>query len=120
MCAAKKGIDLNAIKEQLTVRKRELEKELTELSERFSPETGGDVGDQALSSTMEMIRNSLQSTEHEEYDRIVKALEMIEEGTYGVCIDCGHPISERRLKYYPDAARCLVCQEKFEEALKKK
>ncbi len=36
MCAAKKGIDLNAIKEQLTVRKRELEKELTELSERFS------------------------------------------------------------------------------------
>ncbi len=110
-----KGIDLEAIKEQLKARKQELEAELTELStEKFSTDTGGDVGDQALSSTMDMLRNSLQSTEHKEYDRINRALEMIEAGTYGICSECGEAISEKRLKYFPDAVRCLVCQERSE------
>ncbi|MEX0671870.1 MAG: TraR/DksA family transcriptional regulator [Candidatus Babeliales bacterium] len=110
-----KGINLEAVKAQLTARKRELEQELTILStEKFSLETGGDVGDQALSSTMESLRTSLQSTEHQEYDRVIKALGMIERGTYGICSECGEQIAEKRLKYFPDAGRCLVCQERIE------
>ena len=40
---------------------------------------------------------------------------MIEDGTYGECVDCHNPISEKRLKSFPNATRCLVCQEAFEE-----
>jgi DnaK suppressor protein len=64
---------------------------------------------------MESLRSSLQDTRIDEFNRIVKALKMIEEGIYGICADCELPISEKRLKLYPDATRCLACQEIFEE-----
>ena len=74
-----------------------------------------DSGDQASSSSLETLRISLQDAELEEYNRILKALQMIDEGTYGMCFDCGQPISEKRLKLYPNATRCLSCQEQLEE-----
>ena len=109
----KKGLE--ETKEMLLARKRELEQQLTELSfERFSDETVKDPGDEALSLTMDSIRETLKETEHAEYSRILKALEMIDTGTYGICIECGQPIKEKRLKHFPNATRCLVCQERFE------
>lgn len=108
---------LNLIKEQLTERKKELDQELGELYKPdIIPSDIQDIGDQALSSSMETLKISLQDAELEEYNRIVKALQMIDEGTYGICVDCGQPISEKRLKLYPNATRCLKCQEQFEEA----
>ena len=64
---------------------------------------------------MESLKSSYQDTKLSEYRRIIKALDMIKDGTYGVCIDCEDGISEKRLKLFPDAARCLSCQESFEE-----
>jgi len=108
--------NLNKIRETLVERKLELEEQLAQIHEEQYPEpAGNDTGDQAISSIMENLRNSLQDTELDEYNRIVKALQMIEEGSYGICIDCSREISEKRLKSYPNAARCVVCQEAFEE-----
>lgn len=108
--------ELEAIKTELLGRKHELEEKLIELSrERVTDDQVQDPGDQALSSTMESLRTSLQTAETEEYQRIVRALEKIDQGTYGICIDCNEPISEKRLRSYPNAARCLVCQEQFED-----
>ena len=67
------------------------------------------------SSTMESLRSSLQDTRLDEYHRIDRALEKIEDGTYGVCADCELPISDKRLASFPNAQRCLACQEAFEE-----
>lgn len=36
-----------------------------------------------------------------------RALERIDEGTYGVCEECGEPIGEGRLEVRPWATRCL-------------
>ena len=108
--------NLEAIKKTLLQRKQDLEQELTRLSqEKFSDDQVQDPGDQALSSTMEMLNLSLQDTERAEYKRIVQALEKIEDGTYGICVDCGNPISEKRLNSFPNASRCISCQEAFEE-----
>jgi RNA polymerase-binding transcription factor DksA len=38
------------------------------------------------------------------------AEEAIAAGTYGVCLDCGQPIPEGRLRAVPDAVRCTPCQ----------
>ena len=38
------------------------------------------------------------------------ALERIEDNTYGFCVQCDMPISQRRLEVVPWAARCVVCQ----------
>lgn len=105
-----------AIREMLMQRKQELEDELTQLrEEKFSDDQIQDAGDQALSSTMESLKSSFQDTRLDEYKRIVRALAMIDQGTYGICIDCDKPISEKRLQSFPNATRCLACQEALEE-----
>jgi RNA polymerase-binding protein DksA len=45
----------------------------------------------------------------------VAALARIDAGSYGVCVDCGETIGVERLEFRPEAARCLACQEKFEQ-----
>jgi DnaK suppressor protein len=108
--------ELAAIKKQLLARKQEIDQELKSLlQEKFSDDQVQDVGDQALSSSMENLKTSLQNTKLEEYRRIEQALTMIEDGTYGICIDCHTAISDKRLKSFPNATRCLSCQEIFEE-----
>jgi DnaK suppressor protein len=108
--------NLTQIKDKLLARKQELEDELSRLSrEKFSDEQIADPADQASVSTMEDVSISLQNNERGEYDMILKALQMLELGTYGICSDCGNPISEKRLLLYPNATRCLACQEISEE-----
>ena len=107
---------LELIRQNLLNRKRELEEKLTRMArEKVSDDQVQDPGDQALSSTMEALKLSFQDTEIDEYNRVVQALKKIDDGTYGICADCGSPISEKRLKSYPNAGRCLMCQEAFEE-----
>lgn len=48
--------------------------------------------------------------------QIRAALQRIEDGSYGTCTDCGATISEARLSVRPEAARCVECQSKAEEA----
>jgi DnaK suppressor protein len=39
------------------------------------------------------------------------ALERIEQGSYGTCMDCEEPISVKRLDAVPWARYCVTCQE---------
>jgi len=49
--------------------------------------------------------------ERESLIQIGAALSRIEEGEFGICLDCEDPISPRRLAAVPWAAYCLHCQE---------
>jgi len=40
------------------------------------------------------------------------ALTRMEDGTYGICIDCHKEIAEDRLQALPEAKRCTPCQSK--------
>lgn len=107
--------ELKKAKEALLKRKQELAEELERLSNvQTTDGQSQDEGDQAVQSTMESLRNSLQKNEYDELLMIDEALKDIENGTYGSCKDCGGAISEKRLKYYPNARRCLMCQEALE------
>ena len=98
------------------LRKEELENDLSTLyRERVTQDTVQDPADQALASALEDIKISLHNTGLDEYKMILKALEMINDGTYGICIVCNKPISEKRLMLFPNSARCLLCQENMEE-----
>ncbi|MBM3329259.1 MAG: TraR/DksA family transcriptional regulator [Calditrichaeota bacterium] len=44
-----------------------------------------------------------------------RALEMIKEGTYGICNDCGEPIQKKRLELVPTARLCISCKLKEEQ-----
>ena len=43
---------------------------------------------------------------------VLDALVRLDNGSYGVCVDCGKPVPEGRLEVKPEAARCLNCQAK--------
>ena len=101
--------DLKKIRAGLVERCNVLEEQLQRLStEKVTDDQVQDPGDQALTSTMENLRSSLQDTELQEYKRILQTIQKIDDGTYGICIDCGGDISEKRLKSYPNAARCFA------------
>ncbi len=115
-----KSRDIQKIKSSLIERKLHLEDELASLqSEKYDDQTQ-DPADQASSAVFETLQSSLQHNELAEYKMIMKALEMIDQGTYGYCLDCEQPISERRLLSFPNASRCVSCQEKAEESAKNK
>lgn len=47
--------------------------------------------------------------------RIEAALDRIQHGTFGVCVDCGDDINPKRLDAVPWTRHCLPCQEGFEQ-----
>lgn len=109
-------INLEQIRHKLEERRRELEEKLSMQAEKKNaPDQSLDMGDQVQSLSMEVLANALQGTEIDEYNQVLLALQKIQEGAYGICIDCGQQISEKRLKSYINASRCLVCQEVKEE-----
>jgi DnaK suppressor protein len=50
--------------------------------------------------------------------KIEYALSKLEDGTFGICEECGEEISERRLLARPVAALCIKCKEKQESGEK--
>lgn len=48
--------------------------------------------------------------------QVVAALQRLDDGTYGRCVDCGREIPEARLEVRPEAARCIEDQQKLEAA----
>lgn len=64
---------------------------------------GGDALDQeATFATMQL--------ESDQLEQIQWALQRIDDGSYGLCEDCGAEIPEDRLVALPLATRCLRCQ----------
>src|SRR3954453_16783365 len=60
--------------------------------------------------------NALLEAAEGQRSQIRTALKRIDEGTYGSCVDCGGTISDARLAVRPEAARCLECQTRAEDA----
>lgn len=111
------NIQKSKIKEKLIARKQELEQSLSRFIEARSAvesEAVQDPLDQAIKSSLEDLNITLEEHTRDEYERIEDALKMIDAGTYGTCIDCKQQISEKRLELYPNATRCVLCQEKKE------
>jgi DnaK suppressor protein len=48
-------------------------------------------------------------------EKIRRILKKIEDGTFGICEDCGKAIPEKRLRARPVATRCIECKEKQED-----
>ncbi len=58
---------------------------------------------------------SLMETEEDTLNAIENALERIEEGSYGICEDCGAKIPKARLNALPYSTLCVKCAAKIEQ-----
>jgi len=73
-----------------------------------------DVADQAVSSYQKELLFTQGTNGHTQLSLVRLALERIDEGSYGDCLQCGSPIGEKRLDALPWTPYCINCQEKIE------
>ena len=76
-----------------------------------------DLADKASSTYTKEFLYSLSNTDREILQKVDEALLRIEQGEYGLCVECGDEINRRRLEAVPWASHCIVCQEKVEKGL---
>jgi DnaK suppressor protein len=111
-----------ALREQLQQRAKVLGGELRDVSaERRTAgpakrpgETPDDAGDQGEQVQRDEVREAEQNRDALELADIDAALQRMDSGRYGECVDCGIDIPPARLRAQPSATRCVTCQEKFE------
>lgn len=70
-----------------------------------------DVGSNSLERDAEL---SLAANQRELLLQTEKALGRLEDGTYGVCEQCGEPIGKLRLMAFPRATLCMDCKRREE------
>ena len=73
--------------------------------------------DPADRATLESDRNftlRIRDRERKLIGKIKEALGRIDDGTYGICEECGEGISEARLKARPVTTLCIDCKKKQE------
>ena len=74
-----------------------------------------DPVDRAMSESGRTIELRKRDRERKLIQKIKKAIQRTEDGTYGICEDCGNEILENRLKARPVATLCIDCKEEQEE-----
>ena len=77
-----------------------------------------DEMDLASSEYLQSFTFLLRGREKVFLDKIQKALEKIDAGTFGVCDDCGEKISIKRLEARPETTLCIRCKEDQERVEK--
>jgi DnaK suppressor protein len=118
-------------KELLSVeRLREVKQTLKDLLERAAQMEGGQAPTLAIDfssdgdSFVDMAQDVASQGDKEavlevlrrELKEIDLAIQKAEQGTYGVCDDCGQPIPPERLELMPEATLCVACQTRRERA----
>jgi DnaK suppressor protein len=74
-----------------------------------------DIYDLASVETERLYEYALKDRERRSVVELIDALKRIDEGLYGLCEDCGKPISEKRLQVAPAATQCIECKAEAEK-----
>ncbi len=77
-----------------------------------------DPTDRASAETDRNFILRIRDRESKLIKKVKKALERIDNGTFGVCEECGEDISIARLKARPVTTQCIECKTK-QEAMEK-
>ncbi len=88
---------------------------LTDLEDlKIKSDDLADEGDLANNTINQQISFSIREKEMNKLRRIEAALGRIEEGTYGICVESGEEIEEKRLETQPWAEFCIEVAEERE------
>src|ERR1700759_337901 len=110
---------LNKFKQLLEEKRDEIVKKAKQtLNEDMMLDTDDlpDEMDLASSEYLQSFTFRLRGREKSFLDKIEKALRKIDEGTFGVCEECGEEIQVKRLEARPETTLCIRCKEDQERA----
>ena len=113
--------ELKAIRTEIAKDLARLQKELAvveaEMNELISDSGEGAGDDQADSGTKTFEREHEMSLVINARDMVLqteRALDRIDNKTYGNCEECGNAIGKARLQVFPRATLCMICKQKEE------
>ena len=90
-------------------------KQIVESSKEMGQDGIQDIGDEAANIYNKQVLLSLSENERMRLQEVDESLDRIENGTYGICEECGGPISLKRLEVRPVAKYCVPCKTKLEK-----
>ena len=77
-------------------------------------------GDQGTETYIQEMDATTDIILDEEEQRVKDARRALDEGRYGVCVDCGKEIPPERLEAAPESIRCVDDQRRFEALLRQR
>ncbi len=107
-------VQLKKFKTLLTEKRDEIVKKAKQTLEEDMTLDANDLPDEmdlASSEYLQSFTFRLRGREKAFLDKIQKALQKIEDGTFGVCEECGEEISIKRLEARPETTLCIRCKE---------
>ena len=117
--ATRSAAETEKIRAALAARRDELQTEydqtLTEITElqrdRLTDSAGDDQADTGTKTFEREQEISLANSILERISQVERALERLDEGSYGWCERCGNPIPVERLAAFPSATLCVTCKQ---------
>ena len=114
-------VQLKKFKTLLTEKRDEIVKKAKQTLEEDMTLDANDLPDEmdlASSEYLQSFTFRLRGREKVFLDKIQKAIDKIDQGTFGVCDDCGEKISIKRLEARPETTLCIRCKEDQERVEK--
>jgi DnaK suppressor protein len=105
---------LEELRAELTRMVEGLEEDQQDRAESEGDMTENDSGDMSQSLFTREMDATVEQTLEKRLESVDRALQKIEEGTYGICDDTGEPIPRGRLEAIPEAIYTVEAQQRRE------
>ena len=108
---------LAAAKEELERLRREVLREVqatSEASRQLDTEDVPDIGDMSTRSYDRDVLYNISEVQRQKIRDIDTALDLLEQGEYGICVRCSEEIAPKRLEVRPFSRYCIDCKTEVE------
>lgn len=105
---------LQEMKAELERMVRGLEEDQQDRAEDEGDFTEHDAGDHSQSLFTRELDATVEQTMEKRLESVERALQKVEEGTYGICEETGEPIPRGRLEAVPEAIYTVEAQQRRE------
>jgi RNA polymerase-binding transcription factor DksA len=99
----------DAAQKRLQERLAELQRRVGKIEGDLRSTRDRDSQERASEAENDQVLEGLDEMSLAEVQQIREALKRIENGNYGICSNCGQPISAARLAAVPSTDTCVVC-----------
>lgn len=110
--------EFQPVKEELLRLRDELLREVSgsyETCRELGQDGVADIGDMSANAYSRDMLFNLSEAQRQRIRDIDAALERIEAGEYGICLQCGEAIAPRRLEVRPFSRYCIDCKTEIEK-----
>ena len=103
---------IQEFKKKLIIERKEMQNQLHSLQidkQRNGIALPADWSEQVVEKENDEVIDALSNLDSDKVEKIDAALERINADTFGVCMNCGEEINEKRLDAVTYAATCIKC-----------